>query len=693
MAALTPRALFSPTVLMSVALLGVIVMMVLPVPAWLLDIGLAASFALAILIFTVTLFVERPLDFSAFPTILLASLMLRLALNVSSTKLIIAEGHTGTDAAGTVIEGFANFIMGGSVLQGVVIFCVLMIVNFLVITKGAGRMAEVGARFALDGMPGRQLAIDSDMNAGAIDHAQARERRERELAEVTFFGSLDGVSKFVKGDAIAGLLITLLNIVVGLTIGTLHHDMPLGRAFETYAILTVGDGLVGQIPAVIISVAAALLLARGTGNQSVDMAMISQLGRHPAALGTVGALMAAFALLPGLPFLPFSAGAAALCGLAWHLHRRRQQPEVQVSPFERAEPPAPTMGDVLDLDEIHVAFAVDLVPMVLDPGTGLDARIASIRSHVATHFGVILPEMRLTDDPGLQDGSYVIRIQGVEVVRDRLHPNRALVLVPDFPAQLPPGEDVKEPVYGAPARWIAAEQQEDLVLGGLTVVSPTEVLATHLLEVLKANLARLLSLRGLRRLLDEFTRLSDPSRAQANRLLLDDLIPEKIAPETLLTVLKLLLEERVSIRNLPLILEAMAEFRPASASPEAICEQVRRRLGFQIVAEHRRSDGTIPLIQLAPEWETAFQRYQIEGERGHQDVALPPEEFNRLASALGAQVARVNEQGIGPALVTSSLRRRFLRSILAARGLAVPVFSYEEIGLDARPALVGVVPA
>src|SRR6056297_3907820 len=306
------RDLFQPTVLLALALMAVIVMMILPMPAWVLDVGLAASFALAILIFTVTLFIERPLDFSAFPTVLLGSLMLRLSLNVSSTKLIIGQGHTGTDAAGSVIEGFAMFVIDGSVVMGLVIFCVLLIVNFIVINKGAARMAEVGARFALDGMPGKQLAIDSDMAAGAIDHAEAKSRREREQAETTFFGSLDGASKFVKGDAIAGLLITLLNLVMGLVMGTLVHDMALGQAFETYAILSVGDGLVTQIPAVVISIASALLLARGGTLGATDTAITGQILRHPSALVTVAVLMGLFALVPGLPFMPFIIGALAL---------------------------------------------------------------------------------------------------------------------------------------------------------------------------------------------------------------------------------------------------------------------------------------------------------------------------------------------------------------------------------------------
>lgn len=681
--------LFRPTILLALALMAVIVMMVLPVPPWLLDIGLALSFALAILMLTVTLFIERPLDFSAFPTILLASLMLRLSLNVSSTKLIIGEGHTGTDAAGSVIEGFANFIMGGNVLLGVVIFCVLLIVNFMVITKGAGRMAEVGARFALDGMPGRQLAIDADMAAGAIDHAEARDRRERELAETNFFGSLDGASKFVKGDAVAGLLITLLNIVMGLIMGIFVHDMPMGEAFETYAILTVGDGLVSQIPAVIISVAAALLLARGGSKGATDVSFFAQLGRYPGALGTVAVLMALFAVVPGMPFVPFILGAVILAGLAWWVHQKVEKtpPANETTPETVRKRP---LGDVLDFDEIHLEFAPDLVSMVLDPATGLDGRIGNMRTHIAASYGVILPEIRLTDEHSLPPGTYRIRIQGVERVTNRLMPDRSLVLLSEGVAA-PDGIDVSEPVYGTPARWIRADLQEDAAIAGLTVVSPPEVLATHLLEIIRANLARLLSLRSLRRLLDEFVNVSEPSRAEANRKLLDEMIPEKVPADLLLSVLRLLLEERVSIRNLPLILEAIAEAR-GMPSPEAICEHVRQKIGFQLVSDLKRPDGTIPLIQIAPEWEKTFSTYQIEGERGHRDVALPPEQFARLAGLLAEKLNRTAENGISAAVVTSTLRRRFLRTVLAAKGLNSPVLSYEEIGLEARPAIVGLVP-
>jgi flagellar biosynthesis protein FlhA len=693
---LTLATVFQPTVLLALALMAVIVMMILPMPSWVLDIGLAASFALAILIFTVTLFVERPLDFSAFPTILLASLLLRLSLNVSSTKLIIGQGHTGTDAAGEVIEGFAMFVMGGSVLLGLVVFGVLLIVNFIVINKGAARMAEVGARFALDAMPGKQLAIDADMAAGAIDHAEARARREREQAETTFFGSLDGASKFVKGDAVAGLLITALNLFVGLIVGIAVHDLDVGTAFETYAILTVGDGLVSQIPAVIISVASALLLARGGATGSADIAILAQLGRHPAALATVAVLMALFAIVPGLPFIPFMTGALVLGFAAFQTARKRETQRRTASDAARTGPAQQlrrSMGDLLDLDDIHVEFAPDLVDMVVDPATGLDARIASMRNHVATSFGLLLPEIRLTDNAALPPGTYVMRIQGVEQVRDRLQLGRVLALLAEPNVIAPDGDDVREPVYGAPARWIAAEDQETAALAGLTTVWPAEVLATHLLEVIKRNFARLLSHRALRRLLDEMVNLTDPVRGEANRKMLDEMIPDRVPLDMLLSVLRLLLEERVSIRNLPLIIEAVAEGRQTLQTVESITEHVRQRLGFQLVAEMRRSDGTIPLIQLAPEWEDTFTTYQITSDRGSSDVALPPEDFNRLANAIAEKVGRATEKGIFPVIITSMRRRRFLRTVMMAKGIPNPVMSFEEIGVDARPALVGLVPA
>ncbi|MEM9724061.1 MAG: flagellar biosynthesis protein FlhA [Pseudomonadota bacterium] len=693
---LSIRELFQPTVLLALALLTVLVMMILPVPSILLDIGFAISFALAILIFTTTLFVERPLDFSAFPTVLLASLMLRLSLNVSSTKLIIGEGHTGTDAAGGVIEGFANFIMGGNLFLGLVVFLVLLIVNFIVITKGAGRMAEVGARFALDGMPGKQLAIDADLAAGAITHEEAKERRRLEQEETTFFGSLDGASKFVKGDAVAGLLITVLNLVMGVAMGMLYHGMSFGSAIETYSILTVGDGLVTQIPSVIISIAAALLLSKGGAFGAADKAIVEQLGAYPPALITVGGLMSLFAFAPGLPFLPFLMGAGVLVGIGVYGYVLKERREKEAEEAENrdavaaatADPETP-LGDLIDVDEIHVEFAPDLIAMAMDETTGLAKRIANMRKHVATEFGFVMPEIRLTDNPALPVGRYAIKVQGVRVAGDLLRPGRILTLLNDATPLATPGEDVKEPVYGAAARWIPEDRQEEAAVLGLPVISPVEVVATHLLETVQRNFGRLLTRRALKKLIDAFVNPSDPARAEANKALLDDYVPEKVSLDQLQSVLRLLLEERVPVRNLPLILEAVAEARGHLQQPEMIAEYVRQRIGFILVSKLVEEDGALPLIQLKPEWETLFAKHEQTNEQ-LADVALPPAEFNRLGAALRDKVAAASADGRFPAVVTSTKRRRFIREVLNAKGVPNPVLSFEEIGSSARPAMLGV---
>jgi flagellar biosynthesis protein FlhA len=689
---LSLKTIYQPTVMLAVALMAIIIMMILPVPPWVLDVGLTASFALAILIFTITLFIERPLDFSSFPTVLLASLLLRLSLNVSSTKLIIGQGHTGADAAGGVIHGFAMFIMDGNVFLGLVVFTVLLIVNFMVITKGAGRMAEVGARFALDGMPGKQLAIDSDIAAGAINHEEAKVRRKMEQEETTFFGSLDGASKFVKGDAIAGLLITLLNLVVGLAIGIGAHNMSFGEAIETYSMLTVGDGLVSQIPAVIISIATALLLSKGGVLGSTDRALFDQLGEYPEAIITVAVMMGVFALLPGMPFIPFMTGALILGASAFYAQRRTAQKkaEEETKSTEPEPPKEESLGDILDLDEIHIEFSPTIIPTCMDSETGLDKRIAKIRKYIAAEFGFIVPAIRLTDNTALADNEYVIRIHGVEVARSMLDPKCVLVLTRDDVALNIPGQDVKEPVFGAPARWIPADRQEDAIILGLPVVEPAEVAATHLLEVVKSNFGRLMTRRTLRRIFDEFVSTSDPAKAALNRKIIDEFVNDQTPFDLVQSVLRLLLEERISIRNLPVILEAIAEGRTALTSPEQIAEYVRQRIGFQLMSKLRNQDGHIPLIQLSPEWEELFSDSEIEQKSGASDIALSPSDFNRLASAIREKISAAVTGGSFPAVVTSAKRRRFLTTVLSAKGIRNPVISYEEIDPSERPAILGV---
>ncbi|MEM7744257.1 MAG: flagellar biosynthesis protein FlhA [Pseudomonadota bacterium] len=690
MSKLSISALYQPTVLLALALMTVIVMMVLPMPPWMLDIGLAVSFAIAILIFTVTLFIERPLDFSAFPTILLGALMLRLSLNVSSTKLIIGEGHTGTQAAGGVIEGFAMFVMAGNIFLGLVVFLVLLIVNFIVITQGAGRMAEVGARFALDGMPGKQLAIDSDLAAGAISHEEAKSRRKVEQEETTFFGSLDGASKFVKGDAIAGLLITALNLVMGLAMGMAVHDLSFGQAIETYSILTVGDGLVSQIPSVITSIAAAILLSKGGQHGSADRAMMNQLGGYPGALGTVAGLMALFAFVPGLPFVPFILGASVLAIAAVFASRLNGEEDPLAEADDAADqaPAHRPLGDLLDIDEIHVRFAPNVVGMVMEPGAGLETRIVNMRRHIVSEYGFVIPEVRLTDDPMLPQDGYAIHIQGVEAGGAKLRPNHVMVLKnADIELDIA-GEDVEEPVYGAPARWIPEVEHESAAALGLPVISGGEVVATHLLELIQSSFGRLLTRRALRKLLDEFAAVSDPDRAQANKKLLDEFVPDKVPLDVLQGVLRMLLDERVSIRNLPLILESTAEARATNQPIDDIVEHVRRRIAFHIIARLSEKDGSLPLIQLAPEWEAKFSEYERD-DNGRPDIALPPEEFNNLAGSVKGMLARAAQRAALPVVATSGKRRRFVRDVLIAKGVPNPVLSFEEIGNTQKLMLLG----
>lgn len=684
--------LSKPTAVIAIGLMMVILVMVLPVPAWVMDIGLTASFAFAILIFTTSIFIEKPLDFSSFPSVLLASLVLRLALNVSSTKLIISEGHTGTNAAGGVIEGFAMFIMGGNLFVGLVVFAVLVIVNFMVITKGAGRMAEVGARFALDAMPGKQMAIDSDLAVGAISHEEARNRRQKEQEEASFLGSLDGASKFVKGDAIAGLLITALNLVAGIGFGIVAHGLSFTQALSNYSILTVGDGLVSQIPAVIVSVSAALLLAKGREDGAIDLALGAQLGGNATSLMIVAGILGAFALFPGLPFIPFMLAAAAFATASFYIRSREREKAAQAE-AEEVEAPQTSLviGDSIHSDEIHLEVAPDLVGMVLQGAGGFESRIDKIRRYIAEEYGFVLPSIRMTDNPTLAKNEYRIRIQGVRVDSGLVRPGSLLALMED--SQLPhlQGEKVKEPVYKAAARWLPSTKKQELAASGIPAIEPTEVLATHMLEVIQANFTLVFTRMVMLDTLDALTHISDTERAASNRRFLDEYIPGKVTPELLLSVLRLLLEERVSIRNLFLIVETIAEVKSQSSAPSRIVELVRQRLGFQIVDRLQDGQGRLPLLQLSTNWEQKFNEHEISREDGGSDIALPPEMFGELTAAVQAKLNEMAQKGVVASVATSSRRRRFLQTVLASKGVRNAVLAYEEIGSKSKPYIVGVV--
>ncbi|PZO67283.1 MAG: flagellar biosynthesis protein FlhA [Paracoccus denitrificans] len=667
------------------ALLLIVLSMVVPIPAALLDFGIALSIATATLILVMACLVQKPTDFQAFPVLLLVSLLIRLSLNVSSTRLILTEGHTGTDAAGEVINGFSEFVAGGSLLVGFTVFAVISVVNFMVITKGSGRMAEVSARFALDSLPGKQLAIDGDLNSGAITHEEAKRRRAQESSEISFYGSLDGASKFVKGDAIAGIVITAINLLVGLAVGLLVHGMPLAEALKSYTHLTIGDGLVTQVPALITSMAAALLLSRGGANQSTGQMLIQPLaeGWHGPAVLAGG--MALLAVVPGMPSMVFLTLAAVAGGFAWrNAHKPPPKPEVL-----DALPPATLqtrIGDVLDTDELAVEIGADLIAAALDGAQGLGPRITNLRLFVARNFGVILPEIRIMDGPDLPPGDYVIRLHGVTRARGTLRPDRVLALGPEPVVAALEGEATREPVYDSPARWLAPSQQDRAALDGATVVQPMEVLSTHLMETVKANLSALFTLTAMQRLMQELRTITDEGRAQAYQKLFDNMIPDKVSPELLLAVLRLLLEERVSIRNLPLIVEAVFESR--AEDPELAAEWVRRRLRGQITEQFTDATGRLDVVQLHPAWEAELVRADAEAGRAGPVAAQPI--ARRLAEAVRKAAPTVPPE-TSPVLLVPDHRRRLMRAVVAAAGTGWPVLGLDEIDPRARPHLVATV--
>ncbi|MEM9670139.1 MAG: flagellar biosynthesis protein FlhA [Pseudomonadota bacterium] len=670
----------------------ILLIMILPVPAWVLDLGLTASFAFSILIFTTVIFIERPLDFSSFPSVLLASLILRLALNVSSTKLIIGEGHSGTSAAGGVIEGFAMFIMGGNLFVGLVVFGVLVIVNFMVITKGAGRMAEVGARFALDAMPGKQLSIDSDLAVGAISHEEAKQRRQAEQEEAAFLGSLDGASKFVKGDAIAGLLITALNLIAGMGFGVLVHELSFADAISNYSILTVGDGLVSQIPALIVSVAAALLLSKGRDEGAIDKALGLQLVGNSASLYIVSAILFAFALFPGLPFIPFTVAAVLLSTVAaYGLKKDNQETDTDDDATSEEGKPSVHLGDSIHSDEIHLEVATDLVGVVLEGDQGIEGRVDKMRRYVAEEYGFVLPPIRMTDNPALENNEYRMRIQGVRLDSGIVRPGCVLALMEE--TQLPhlKGETVSEPVYKAPARWVTKTKKQELVLSSIPVVEPIEVLATHMLEIIQSNFSLIFTRLIMMDTLDALTSLSDEGRSAANQRFLDEYIPSKVPPELLLSVLRALLEERVPIRNMLLIIETVGEAKTRSLDLTSTVESVRQRLAFQIVDKLQDQKGQLSLVQLSSKWEQKFAEHEIKHENGASDIALPPELFSELLNTIQVKLNECAQKGVFAAVATSAHRRRFLRTVLASKGVSNAVLSYEEIGPKSKPKIVGVV--
>ena len=494
---------------LALGVVGILSVLILPMPTWLLDLTLGVSIAFSVLILMTVLFITRPLDFNAFPMILLIATMLRLSLNLASTRLILAEGHTGTDAAGQVIEAFGAFMMGGNPVIGVIVFAILVIVNFIVITKGSGRIAEVSARFSLDAMPGKQMAIDADLSSGLINEDEARKRREDLNAESTFFGAMDGASKFVRGDAIAGLLITMINVIGGIIIGIAQQGLDFTQATQTYTLLTVGDGLVSQIPALIVSVAAGMLVTKSGTTGSTDKAIFSQLGGYPKALALSSFLMVILSLLPGIPMIPFVGLAIVIGGGGFLLLRKQDEAdehaEMLLLEDQQAPLPEEPISSALHIDLVRLELGYGLLPLVSaeTEGRRLTDQIKSLRRQLAAESGFIMPQVRIQDNLQLPANTYVVRIKEIEVGRGDIRPNRLLVMDPGGQPIDLPGTETVEPTFGLPAMWVDPDNREEAMFKGYTVVDPATVVTTHITEVIRDNMPELLSYTETQKLLDE----------------------------------------------------------------------------------------------------------------------------------------------------------------------------------------------
>ena len=652
----------------------ILVVLILPMPSWLLDVSLAISITLSVLVLMTVLFISRPLDFSSFPTVLLIATMLRLSLNLASTRLILAEGHEGTDAAGHVIEAFGGFVMGGNFVIGIIVFGILVIVNFVVITKGSGRIAEVSARFSLDAMPGKQMAIDADLSAGLIDEAEARNRRRSLEDESNFFGSMDGAAKFVRGDAIAGLLITGINVIGGMIIGVAQQDMSFGEAGRVYTLLTVGDGLVTQIPAIIVSTAAGLLVSKSSAVGSADKALFGQLGGYPRALGLSSFIMLSLALLPGIPAIPFLLLAAIAGGLAWSSNKA-QETAAAAAVEESKAATAPVAEDpistALQIDQIRLELGYGLLPMINSKvGQRLTDQIKSLRRQLAQEVGFVLPSVRIQDNLQLPANTYVIRVKEIESGRGELRPNMLLVMDPKGAKIALSGEETTEPTFGLPAVWLDPSAREEALFRGYTVVDPPTVITTHLTELIKDNMAELLSYAETQKLLDELD--------QTQQKLVADLIPNSISVGGLQRILQNLLGERVSIRDLPTILEGVSEACGYTRNVPAITEHVRTRLARQISMAQLNEHNILPMITLSPEWEQAFNE-AILGEGEERRLSMAPSKLQDFIRVVRTTFEEHAMRGELPVLLTSPPVRPFVRSIVERFRPATVVMSQNEV--------------
>jgi len=666
----------------------ILVILILPMPKWALDIALAFSITFSVLILMTSLFVAKPLEFNAFPTVLLLATMVRLSLNLASTRLILANGHTGPGAAGEVIQAFGGFVMSGNFVIGIIVFTILVIVNFIVITKGSGRIAEVSARFSLDAMPGKQMAIDADLSTGLITEEDARLRRKELEEESAFFGAMDGAAKFVRGDAIAGILITFINVIGGIIIGVAQQGMSFGDAADSYTRLTVGDGLVSQIPALVVSTAAGMVVTKAGVAGPMESALFNQMAGQPKAMGMVSVLLLLLAILPGIPALPFLLLAAITGAIALAVNNKANATKEQellkleeMADEPTAEPEEP-IANALRIDYLRLELGYGLLSLISAPKDGqrLTDQIKALRRQLATEVGFVMPSVRIQDNMQLPANAYTVRVKEIETGGGDLRPNMLLVMDPRGEEISLPGEKTSEPTFGLPAMWIEESNKEEALFRGYTVVDPATVITTHLTEVIKDNMSELLSYAETQKLLDDLEK--------EHQKLIADLIPAQISLGGVQRILQNLLAERVSIRDMPTILEGVSEACGNTRNVMMITEHVRARLSRQISNMNTTEQSVIPLITLSPHWEQAFQESLV-GQGDDRQLSMAPSKLQEFITQLRSNFERQAMMGEVPVLLTSPGIRPFVRSIIERFRPMTQVMSQNEIHPKAKIKTVG----
>jgi len=670
----------------AVGMVLILAMLFIPLPPFFLDLGLAISLALSVLILMVALWIGTPLEFNSFPTLLLVVTMLRLALNVSSTRLILSEGHNGPGAAGNVIEGFSQFILGGDFIIGIIVFTILVIINFIVITKGSTRIAEVAARFSLDAMPGKQMAIDADLGAGAITEEEAKLRRKTVEEESSFFGAMDGASKFVRGDAVAGLIITLINVFGGIMIGMISHGLSVGDAMSRYTVLTIGDGLVTQIPALVVSLAAGLLVTKGGTLGAANEAVLGQLSNFPKALYVAAGLTFCIGWLPGFPLMIFLALSTGMAGFGYIMQKsfvERDKAEKlaaarDAAPVESAED---KLSDMLRVDDVRLDLGSGLVPMITSVNAALPGKVKSLRSLFIKDFGFVLPLVRIKDDAELPAYTYAISLQGVEAARGEVDPMMMMVINPSGQEINLPGKRTREPTFGLEAIWVDETRASEAELMGMTVVDPESVITTHLTEVIKEHMPEILTYAATQELIEgqgkEYQKLLSSGSDSSSAVMLQH-------------VLQALLAERVSIRNLSMIIEAVAEASATSKNIRTVIEHARSKLAKQICQSLKDSQGYVPVINLGGDWERELAS-SISKANGEETFLMSPSRVQEFVLAVRKEIQKFSSADEWPAILVSPQARPYVRSILERVSPMTQVISHNEVHRKASLRTVGTV--